>query len=588
MGAMKRFLPVLFALCLVPADVRAEHEPGATIEEGLLVDVTLAGLDFLENQAVYFVPPDMPMDPVVTTTSLILCDLEIEIANMIVHIQPNSVSLVPQNGMLTVYVDLDIWINDVANPFDLNLNFDGVCNAGDQYCSVYTDSFNVLASMDISLQVVDPGNGDPPYLDVIVPPPTHNLDTALTGDKIQMTDCAIGTIESLLNLFGVSLIDLVIGFAAADLYAFIEEDLPAEIEAALEEGFASANYIDTLDVLGVPIDIELVPADILIQTEGIRLAMNGRFDAPLADCVAPYDPGGSVETDTDPPDLDAAAVNHFTALISDDLIGSALYAFWRGGVLCYVVDPADLGIPLDTSVLALMADEEERYRMERLWFGDAQTMVLRTLPTNIPEVQFTGSHDITPVVEDMGIEFYAFTQDRMARIVTVDADIAAGVDLTAPGDGSISASVTVDTENMDPVVSYNEFVPELDEQIATNFNEIMPGLLDSVLGGFLGDLSFGPMLMAGIGLSDIEVEAAGAEEDWLGAYATLDVIDPAGLDALGCGEDGSGGCEDGCDDESCDSSCNVEGRRPGRAVWTGNMLLLSMVLLGVVYHRRRG
>ncbi len=579
---------LVIVLLLSPNLARADHEPGATIEEGLLVDVTLAGLDFLENQAVYFVPPEMPMDPVQSSTSLILCDLDIDIANMVVHIQPNSVSLVPQNGMLTVYVDMDVWINDVANPFDLDLNFDGVCDVGDQYCSVYIESFNVLASMDISLQVVDPGNGDPPYLDAIVPPPTHNLDTALTGDKIQMTDCAIGTIESILNLFGVSLIDLVLNFAAADLYAFIEEDLPTEIETALEEGFASANYIDTLDVMGVPVDIELVPADILVQTEGIRLAMNGRFDAPPADCVAPYDPGGSVETDNEPPAQDAAAVNHFTGLISDDLVGSALYAFWRGGVLCYVVDPADLGIPLDTSILALMADEEDRYLIERLWFGDAQAMVLRTLPTNVPEVQFDGSHDITPVVEDMGIEFYAFTQDRMARIVTVDADIAAGVDLNTPGDGSIAIDVIVDTDNMDPVVSYNEFVPELDEQIATNFNEIMPGLLDSVLGGFLGDLTFGPMLMAGIGLSDLQFEATGTEEDWLGAYATLDVIDPAGLDAIGCGEDGSGGCEDGCEDESCDSSCDVDGRRTGRAVWTGNMLLLSLVLLAVGYHRRRG
>ncbi len=577
---------VLLGIVLVPGRGRADHPPGATIEDGLLVDVTPAGLDFFEAQAPYLVPPEMPMDPVQSSTSLLLCNLDIDISNMVVHLQANSVDLVPQQDVLRIDVDLDVWINDAGDPFQLGLNFDGFCDWGDQTCDVHVDPFNVLATLMISMQVVDPGNGDPPYLDATVPAPTHNLDTALTSNEIQMNGCAIGTIESLLNLFGLSLVDLILGFAAADLYAFIEQDLPAEVETAIEDAFASANYVDTLDVMGVPVDVELVPSDIAIQTAGIRLSMDGAFDAPAADCVAPYDPGGSLETDNPPPDPDGAASHHVTGLISDDLVGAALYTFWRGGVLCYVVDPGALGIPLDTSILVLMADEADQHRMERIWLGESQPLTIRTVPKNVPEVQFDGAHDVDPTVEDMGIEFYALTQDRTARIFTVDADVAAGVDLDAPGDGSIVVQVEVDTTHLDPVVSYNEFVPELDDQIAANFAEIMPDLLDTMLGGYLGDMTFGPMLFAGMGLSELQVGPAGQADDWLATHATLDVIDPSGLGDFGCGDGGSGGCT-GCEEGSCNSSCDVEGRRQARAVWSGNLLLLLAALLFLGYHRHR-
>ncbi len=566
--------------------------PGEPVENGIIADITPAGLDFIESLAPSLVPAEMPLDPITMNDEIYWeCDLNLTVGNMIVHLELNSIDVVPQTDTLRIDVNLDVWISTEWDPTYIDMDFDGwTCLMWDQTCYMWTDVITVTATLYISAEIIDPGNGDPPYLEATVPPPTHNLDSALTSDNIVLDGCDLATINEVLAFFGLDLIDLIIGEAAGDLFAFIEEDLPTTIEEGLEDAFDSATISEEMDVLGVPVAIDLVPNDFIIANEGIRVAFNGAFDAPLAACVEPYDPEGSPFTDGPAPVMDGAATHHAGAFVSDDLINAALYTFWRGGIMCYVVDPAEMGFPLDTSFLALMADEEDRWMIERLWFGDSAPIAIRTVPKTVPVADFNGANDLNPVMEDLGLEFYAFTQDRLSRVMTVDVDVTAGVDLVAPGDGSIAVEVSVNTEDLSPTVSYNEFVPDLGEQIEENFNEIMSGLLDTILDGFLSDLTFGPMLMMGIGLSSLDVAPAGANNDWLGAYANIDVLDPEGMGDIGCSEDGGVGCESGCEDgcsEDCDSSCDVNQRQRVRSLWAGNMMLLSVCLGVVVYYRRR-
>ena len=358
----------------------------------------------------------------------------------------------------------------------------------------------------------------------------------------------------------------------------------------LEDGFSQASYQDTVDLLGVPLYLSVVPHDIQIDPAGLRVMLNSTFDAPQSECIAANDPGGSPFTDNPMPDMDSAATHHAAAFLSDDSIASALYALWRGGVLCYDVDPAELGFPLDTSFLALMVDEEDQHLMERIWLEQSSAMMISTEPQNPPVVVFNGAHDVDPLIEDLGLAFFAEVQDRKAKIVTIDADVTVGVDLDAPGDGSIAVVVEVDTENLNPSVSYNEMVPDLNGQIESNFSEIMAGLLDTILGTFLNpdDLVFGPLLFAGMGLSHIDVAPAGPAGDYLGAYPTMDIIDPTGVGDLGCGEGGEGGCGEGgctgCEEGGCESSCDVQRTA---ALWSGNALLLGACLGVLLWHRRR-
>ncbi len=589
---MRRFAfgATALAMLILPRAGRADLPPGAPVEDGILADVTPAGFDFIESIAPALLPEEMDLDPMQSSQELFWeCDLDLAIDNMKVYFELNSLDIVPGSDTLRVDIDMDVWLNTQADPVSLGLDFDGFfCSWVSQTCYLWTDPFNVVAQMYISMEIVDPGNGDPPYLDATVPPPTHNLDTALTSDEINLDGCTLSDINDILSWLGIDLVDLLIDQAAGDLVTFIEEDLPAQVETAIEDAFDSATIVQEMDVLGVPLSVELVPGDIDITADGMRILYDGAFDAPPAVCVEAYDPGGSTLTEGPLPPMDGSATHHAAAYVSDDLLAAALYTVWRGGVLCYVIDPADMGFPLDTSFIALMVDEEDRHLVERLWFGESEPIALRTVPKNPPGVDIPGPHDVNAYVEDMGIEFYAMTQDRLARVVTVDVDIDAGVDITAPGDGSMSVGVVVDADHMDPVVSYNEFVPDLSPQIETNFGDIMSGLLDTILDGMLGDLTFGPMLFAGIGLTSLDIAPAGSADDYLGAYMQLGVIDPAAMEDLGCGEGGTTGCEGGCDSESCNSSCDVQGRHLGRGLWTGNLLLLSGCLAFLVYKRRRG
>ena len=580
----------LFLAAVLPHGAAADIGPGETVVDGILLDVTPAGLGFLEAQVPYMVPDELPMDDVDTSSSFGWCDMDIDVTGMNVFLELNTVDIVPQTDTLSISVNLNVWVNTEWDPFNVDIDIDGfLCDLASSNCDLWVEPVNITATLLVSMQIIDPGNGDPPYLDATVPPPSHNLDSALTSDRIQLDGCTLATINDLLGYVGIDLVDLILDYAADDLYAFLEEDLPEEVESAIEEGFSEASYQDTVDLLDVPLDVSVVPHDIDIQPGGIRVMLNSTFDAPQARCVAPFDPGHSAYTNNPPPTLDAAATHHAAGLLSDDAIASALYALWHGGVLCYDVDPAELGFPLDTSFLSLMVDEEDQHLLNRVWLDDSAPISIVTLPKNPPAVLFNGTHDMDPVIEDLGLQFFVEVQDRKARVVTIDADVNVGVDLTAPGDGSIGVEVEVDTENLDPVVSYNEMAPDLNSQIEANFSDIMSGLLDTILDSFLNpdDLQFGPMLFGGMGLAPIDGAAAGNAGDYLGIYPTMDILDPSAVGDLGCGDEGGeGGCSGGCD-ESCSSSCDVVAARSVRALWTGNLALIGACLGALWWQRRR-
>lgn len=584
-------VPALLALSL-PA--RADIAPGETVVDGILADITPAGLDFIEVQVPYLIPTDMlEVDDVYDSTSFGWCNVDIAVTNIAPDMEILDVDIIPEPGRIVIDTDILVWINSEWDPINLDLDIDGfLCDLASSNCDLWIDPFTVNAQISLELYITDPGNGDPPIADAVVTL-THDLDSALSSDKIHIANCGLGTLNDILALIGIDLVGLVINYAAGDLFAMLDEDLPLMIEEMIEENFGEASYNDTIDILDVPFDVNVGVHDIEFDYAGVRVLVNSSFDAPPADCIAPYDPGGSPETNNPPPDMDGAATHHMAAYLSDDATGAALYSLWRGGVMCYTVDPAEMGFPLDTSFIALMLDEEDRWELERVWLNEGASMVLATLPKRPPEVSPNGPNDINATVEDLGIEFFANTQDRLARIMTIDADVDAGVDLVAPGDGSIAIEVDIDTGDLNPEVVYNEFVPHLSSQVESNFSDIMSGLLDTILGAVvdLDNLAFGPMLFAGMGLSHIETEAAGPAEDWLAVYATADILDPEGVGDLGCGEDGGcdGGCDQGCQDESCQSSCEVDrGRlRPVGAVATGNAVLAALCIGMIAYHRRR-
>ena len=568
-------------------------ESGALLRDALIVDLTPAGIDAIEIMAESMGAVPVPMDPISEQLGEMEgCDWSIQVSNLTVLVDFDDLSIQPISHGLDIDADTSISINSAASPIDLFLDANGgifdSCNLLDMHCSLWVDPMDVTLGMDMWLEVTDPGGSAQSYMDAIVSTPDHNLDQAFDSDGIQLSGCLLATINDLLGFFGTDLVGAMIDEQIGDLFASVEQELPGQIETAIEDGFRSASLDETLDIVGTPVDLLLEPRDVMIEPDGVRVLMNAAFDAPPAACVAEYDPGSFYYEESPYPAVDGTATHHAAAFVADDLLDGAMYTFWRGGVLCYALDPADLGFPLDTSFLSLMVDEEHTEEMNRIWLGEAQPMQIQTLPRSIPELLYDGEYDVEFAAEDMGLGFYGFTQDRMARIFTVDVDVVAGIDVSAVGDGSLALDVALDTDNLAPRVSDTEFVPWYVDEIEANFADIVLGILDTALDSLLGDLAVGPFDLGGIGLTYLSLEPAGPSDVYLAAYLGMDVVDPAASCDMGCGEDGCAGAEEGCGsgEGSCEGSCSQARTRKAARAWAVNGALF-VACLGVIWAQRR-
>ena len=577
-------------------EVHDDVEPGALILDGLIVDVTPAGIDAIETMAEEMGPVPIPMDPISAELGEMEgCDWSVQVTNLTVGVDFVDLSVQPISHGVDIDADTLVQVNDATNPFDLFLDADGgvfdSCNLLDMHCDLWVDPMEVSLGMEMWLEVTDPGGSAQSYMDAIVSTPEHNLMTAFTSDKIQLSGCLIATINDVLNFFGTDLIGTMIDEQVGDLFSSLETELPGQIETAVEEGFQSASVDESLDVNGALLDIYLEPRNVMLEPDGIRVLMNGAFDAEPAACIAEFDPGSFAYQESPWPALDPGASHHAAAYLADDLITAAMYAAWRGGVLCATLDPAELGFPLDSSFLGLMLGEGHRPYMERIWLDEPQPMAIATVPRAIPELIIDGEYDLEFDAPQMELGFFALTQDRMARIFAVEVDVAAGVDVTAVGDGSLALDVAVDTADMAPVLTETEFVPWYAEEIEANFSEIVLGVLDTALGPLLEDLVVGPLDFGGIGLTSLELAPAGPTEAFLGATLEMGVVDPAASCDLGCGggEEGCAAGEEGCsgDEGSCAGTCSQARRRTAWSATGANLALFGVCLAALVVQRRR-
>ena len=554
--------------------------PGGTVREGVVIDLTPAGLQFIETTALHMSTVVIPMETMTQDLGEYLgCDVSITISGMTAYADITHMAIEPIAHGLDLEVGVLIRINESAYPFNVSIDGDGgifdVCGIVDQTCDLWVEPMNVSLQMTVWLELVDLGNG--PFIDAIVSTPTHNLPTALTEDAIGLDGCFISTLDDILNFFGTDIVEMLIDEASGELFSYIENDLPVMVEDAIEGASDSLTVDQSVAINGASLDVTVQPGGLIIEPEGVRVLMDGTFAAPLADCMVPYDTHGSPDNHHATPAVDPAAHHHAAAFISDDLINAALYSVWRSGLLCLDADPAELGIPLDTALLGLLVDEQDRPRMERIWLGGSSPILIHTVPRYPPMNQPTGPHAIDVQAENLGVDLYAVTQDRLSRVVGLELDVGAGVDLTAQADGTITASVLLDTEHFHPHVCHNDLVPDLSSDIEQNFDELIVSLIEPLMAGLVGDLALGPFVMGGVGIDSLNLVPAGQDDSFVAAYVDLALVEPNA--SLGCGDTG---CSDGCDDVSCELGAPLP-----RGVWLGNLLLLAACAATLARHRRR-
>lgn len=524
-----------FLLSAQPA-LAGSWPPGAPIPNAIVADVTPEGFDAIAQLVPAFLPSEIELSSMSGESGAPDWCLGVRygVSNMWVGIQVTNAELTPGNGVLDLTASLLININNSSDPF--NVDYEIACIGGD--CGVWVTPFPVDVHTTIGLAVVTDETGR--HLDATIG--AMDISYALSGSNLDSGDC--GTILDIADTLG--LIDLIIDQLDSTLQDQVSS-LGPTIESTLEDAFAAATIDQDLDLNGAVAHISLSPSAVDISPDGVRVTMEGAVSADPAECVAAFDPGGSLATNTSPPTIGVAPAGvdspfHIGIGVSDDFANSAIYALWRGGLLCYSLEPGGV-FPLDTSILNLLTGD-----VFAPLFPEAQSVVLRTQPREVPEVDYAGSHDVEVGLRALGLEMFAEVDGRQARVIDIELDGPVGIDLALDGStGNLGINVDINPDNLIPTVAYNEFYPDQDATIADAFQGSVSGLLDTLIGGLLGDLAFALPAFSGLGLQELDIAPAGSNQDWLGAYARIGAV------TYGSGKDGCGGC--GGDSSGCSGGC---------------------------------
>jgi hypothetical protein len=549
----------MFLLALLASLASAEHPAGAEIVPAVALQLNEDGLASLSQ----ILPAMVPTEPVLVDNTSDesgwgCLGYAYGIENVWVGLEVTGATITPAAGYLNVDLDLNVWVNDVFDKF--TIDYEALCIG--ESCPGYVEPFPVNVSLPFSLTVVKPSPPELPYIDAEMGQiqVVHNL----VGDDIQL-DCAIGAIEDVLNIFGLSLYDLIIALMQSvieDQVAGMKDDL----EATIADALSAASIVESLDINGVTVDLKLVPDDVDISPDGLEILMLGVAEAAQNECIADVDPGGSLETDGALPGLDEIPASSQMAIqVADDFANQLFYAVWRGGVLCFEADEESMpGLPLDSSMLTLIGGQAYAEILPE----ETKPLILRTEPANPPLVHMTGADDINVLIDDLYVSFYTELDYRMARALRVGLDVDVGVNLNLDATtGELTVDIDFGSDAISSTVADDVMVVGHEAEIETGFSGLIGTIVEPLIGDLVGEsLAFGLPVFGTTGLTAISVEATGPDADWIGLHAALGEVSYAGG---GCDDSSGSGCEE--------SGCSVAGG--GGFGWL-------IALFGVLLRRR--
>jgi len=139
---------------LAPAQAQSSTwAPGATIQDAASIQVTRDGLDALGDVVPFVVPESFAFEPLSESGSL-GCEYKIELSNGWVGIAVDDVRLIPRTNVLDLEADLQVWVNDSGDPFQLTY---GYC-AFDE-CDSWIEPFPVYMTLPATMDVVTDQDG---------------------------------------------------------------------------------------------------------------------------------------------------------------------------------------------------------------------------------------------------------------------------------------------------------------------------------------------------------------------------------------------------------------------------------------------
>jgi len=550
------------------------------IPDAVTLDITPGGFRTVAQIAETFVPPRIDVgdlydyECVTEVFGVCLLSYEYDVRDIWVGIQVDDLTLRPAAGnRLELDGAITVNVNESFDPIYLHVEGEPLGIPISSTCDAWVTPFQVDLSANVTVNLVDdPVRGR--TLDFVVGTPTWGW--TLDENDVQLSGCSLDDINAVLSFFGYDLIEILIDQIEPEVDALVLS-LPDLVEPVLNDFLPGLQYVDTLDLLGVPLDIQIIPDDLTIDGDGLRIEVAGRVDSPQAECIAPF---GVTEMDDTPSTAPAVGVPPASVslspdvmgVIDDDFVNQVLFAAWNGGILCYDIGPdTDLGVPIPTNaLLSLVSPEDDTFEL----FEDSDVEV-SVLPAKPPRVDPVGPNDVNIALDDLGLGFYAELDGRKVRALNVDLDVGLGTDLNFDGQTGM-LGVDIDLFGADIVadVTHNEYAPGTDQAIADE----VPAVIDTfipIVNGLLTDLEFAIPSFEGLGVNAIQSAPTGSADDRFGIYAT---VGPVPYKDAGCNDKKGGSCTDS---SSCSGGCST-GTLNGRAIF-----LIGLPLLTAFLRRRR-
>ncbi len=545
----------LFALLALPAAAEQLRDPGEEIDNALAVTLPAEGLEDAIALAPALLGDGLAIPTMSDEDGWWCAGYEYQLSGAWVGFEVLSSTLSTSSGRIDLDLGLELRINESSDPF--RLDAEALCiNTG---CEGWVKPFPVDVSMRLDLDILEDSSGVR-RLDATV----RNLDVdyTLRNDDIVLKDCTLADIESILNFFGESMVDLVLD-AADEALASELGRLGPELESAIEEAFKGLSLDERVEVGDAVLWLGLEPASLNIDRSGVEVVMAGSAGSGLAECMAAVDPGGSLHTGSPVPD-DPMGAAQLRLSLGDDFLNQVLYALWRGGLFCQELD--SLGdLALTTSFLPLLAGDA----YEAL-FDEDGAMLVSVRSAEPPRVAYDGAHDLEAELAGLGVDFVAEVDGRLARVLGLGVDAAVGLDVVLDEPtGLIEVVVDLEGAALDMTLQANELVAGADADVEARFAAGLDELVGPMLEGLVADLAVPLGSVAGVGLTELGF-SAGGEGDWLLADATVGSVPYT----TGCDSEagGCGGCEG-------DAGCTT-GR--GQARWW-----LGLIPVAWIGRRRR-
>lgn len=559
---------LLLHIVLLAAPAHAERPPGERIADSLVVDVTDEGFEAIGGAVPTLVPDSFDI-PDIAQSGRALFRWDLTVTGLFAEADLNRASLRPETGYLAIDGDAIVRVNAPDRTARVRFvyhTWPSSITLAD--CNVYVRPVGVDASTRAYIWTEDNEHGQREFAASV---DRIDWDWTLRGSDIQVSGCFIGGIESILDIVGLSLFDLVVSPIESAVDDQIQE-LAADLGDQLADAFNSFRLDETFDFNGATLSVMLEPEDVEILPEGMRLTLAGSSAADEHPCVAEHGITGSHRSRAPIPTLgstpDGIESFHLGILANDDFINQALFSVYRSGAMCFDLEGEQGGIDLNTNMLGLLAPGA----FDDL-FPERRPIKIELRPTRPPQATAAGDYDFTVDASALKLDVYGELDGRQTSLIGVDLDIEAGMDLRFDGEtGALALDLDLGSDNLTARSRPNEIAPGSEEAISNRIGGLFDTMAAPLLGDALSGLQFNIPAFGGFGLASLDVAAAGSTREWLGAYASTGAVPYGG----GCGD--SGGCDDGSD--GCGEGCSP-------LAGSGRGLTLILLPLIVAALRRR-